>query len=395
MDRRRFLLASLLAPVGARGQDFDAFKRSQRQGVEDQREAFEDYKERVRKAFERYKRAHAKAVKAHRDNLEAVWSSPERTDNRKWVEYGQDRESQRVVDFAADEIRIKVVERDKASTDDLLFSQLTDLLSEDFATAFRRNPVDQRVEKALLETPEAVAQGEPGRQLIMGDLFDRPDPGSDQVEAKAKQLMQSASRQRQDVVPGSGWANVISVPLDEGRPMDKANRFLPLVRQQAREHDLAESLVLAVMHTESSFNPMARSHIPAYGLMQIVPESAGKDATRLLHGEPKVLAPSYLYEPENNIRVGAAYLHLLYHRYMAPVKEAESRLYCAIAAYNTGASNVARTFTGNGSMTEAAKVVNGRSGKEVFRTLVRELPYEETRDYLKRVTRRMPAYSEL
>lgn len=395
MDRRHFLLASLLAPLGARGQDFEAFQRSQRQGAEDQREEFRDYQKRVREAFERYKREHAKAFKAYRQHIKEVWANPELTDNRRWVEYGEDRESQRVVDFASNEIRIKVVERDEASTDDLLFSNLTDLLGEDFATAFRRSPVDQQVEKALLETPQAVERGEPGRELVMGDLFDQPNPGSDQVKAKAQQLMQSVSRERQEVASGSGWANVISVPLDEDRPMDKANQFLPLVRQQAREHDLDKALVLAVMHTESAFNPMARSHIPAYGLMQIVPESAGKDATRLLHGEPKVLAPSYLYEPENNIRVGAAYLHLLYHRYMASVKEAESRLYCAIAAYNTGSSNVARTFNGKDSMAEAAKVVNRRSGKEVFRTLVRDLPYEETRDYLKRVTRRMPAYTDL
>ena len=48
--------------------------------------------------------------------------------------------------------------------------------------------------------------------------------------------------------------------------------------------------------------------------MQIVPHTAGKDATNHLFGEGKILAPSYLYKPENNISIGAAYLYVLHYR---------------------------------------------------------------------------------
>src|SRR5690606_39614355 len=72
---------------------------------------------------------------------------------------------------------------------------------------------------------------------------------------------------------------------------------------------------LPILETESAFNPMAKSPIPAFGLMQIVPSSAGQDATAKLFGKPKLLAPSYLYNAENNIRVGAAYFNILYYRY--------------------------------------------------------------------------------
>ena len=422
MNRRKFLLASLLAPWGAHAQEtFDEWKK-------DQKQDFSQYKQRVREAFQRYKQAHDKALKAYRAQIEDVWSTPELTGRRKWAEYGPDRENQKVVDFDTQEIRIKVVDHGSGDIEEQLFRNLTDLLGEDFATAFQRNPVDQQVEKALKKDPGVVKQGKPGEDLVLGHLFDTPYPDGRVIEAKARQLEEEGIRQKEEVnagngqaevlsVPmeggrsspsngdrkksvkassGRGWADRISVPVDEAEPMpNEAEPYLDAVRQQAAKHDLDPTLMLAVMHTESSFNPMARSHIPAYGLMQIVPESAGKDATRVLHGEPEVLPPSYLYEPQNNIEVGAVYLNLLYYHYVSDVQDVESRLYCAIASYNTGSGNVAKTFVSSGSMSEASKAINRRSSQEVYQHLVSELPYEEPRHYFQRVTRRMLAYRNL
>ncbi|HKJ70680.1 MAG TPA: transglycosylase SLT domain-containing protein [Gammaproteobacteria bacterium] len=394
MNRRGFLLAGALAPLAARAQDFESYRRQQRQGVAGERAAFADYQKRVRKAFAVYKREHAAALKAYRRRLERVWRDPELTDRRKWVEYGDDHTAQRVVDFGAGEIRIKVTERPGEDADRRAEAHLADLLGEDFATAFRRNPVDQQVERALAGVPEAVERGEPGRGAVLAELLDAPEADPEQARARARALMEGAGKSRERLRDG-GWASVISVPLPDDRPMAKAREYLPQVRRLAGKQDMGEALVLAVMHTESAFNPMARSHVPAYGLMQIVPESAGRDATRMLLGRPRVLAPSYLYDPGNNIEIGTAYLHLLYYRYMGAVEDAESRLYCAIAAYNTGPGNVARTFTGDTDMDAAARRINRRSGGWVYRTLVRDLPYRETRDYLKRVARRMRAYGDL
>ena len=146
------------------------------------------------------------------------------------------------------------------------------------------------------------------------------------------------------------------------------------------------------METESSFNPMAKSHVPAYGLMQIVPRTAGKDATNYLYGKAKVLAPSYLYKPENNITIGAAYLHVLHYKYMRRVKNKESRVYCAIAAYNTGASNVAKAFINQASFNKAIPEINKLSPREVYDRLKNFLPRKETRTYIEKVSKRMEKY---
>src|SRR5690606_39594272 len=99
------------------------------------------------------------------------------------------------------------------------------------------------------------------------------------------------------------------------------------------------------IYTESSFNPLARSHIPAFGLMQIVPTSAGKDISQELYGSPRLLTPDYLYDPEKNIEAGSVYLYLLLNRYFRQVADTESRFYMAVSASNTGPGNVARVMS--------------------------------------------------
>ncbi|WP_159739967.1 transglycosylase SLT domain-containing protein, partial [Vibrio atypicus] len=86
----------------------------------------------------------------------------------------------------------------------------------------------------------------------------------------------------------------ISYKLPANTLSNQAKRYLPEVQQQAKRYNLDPALLLAIVHTESSFNPLARSPIPAFGLMQIVPTSAGKDVSNFLQGQPRFLSPEYL-----------------------------------------------------------------------------------------------------
>ncbi|MFC1814544.1 murein transglycosylase domain-containing protein [Thermodesulfobacteriota bacterium] len=104
----------------------------------------------------------------------------------------------------------------------------------------------------------------------------------------------------------------------------------------------------AIMKTESDFNPYALSHAPAFGLMQIVPATAGRDVSIYLEKEG-LPSDKFLFNPENNIKYGATYLHLLNYKYFKEINNPVSREYCVIAAYNTGAGNVLRTFDRAGS----------------------------------------------
>mgnify|MGYP001825163593 FL=1 len=172
----------------------------------------------------------------------------------------------------------------------------------------------------------------------------------------------------------------------------RAQPYLDPVERHGGARRLERSLVFSIIETESAFNPLARSPVPAFGLMQIVPRSAGQDASAVKFGKPRILAPSYLYHAENNIEMGTIYLDILFNRYLKGIRNERSRLYCVIAAYNTGAGNVFRAFTGKTRSKAAYQRINSMTPDQVYRHLIWNLPYKETRQYLAKVVDRMDRY---
>lgn len=172
----------------------------------------------------------------------------------------------------------------------------------------------------------------------------------------------------------------------------------PYAKEYSAAMDIPVPLIVAMIHTESSFNPLAVSHIPAYGLMQVVPTSAGIDINEFLHSKREPLEKDYLFIAEQNVEAGSAYLHLLNNRYLKKIANPTSRLYCAIAAYNTGVGNVTRAFTDGQSTNLSNSVVdeiNAMQPQQVYELLLEKLPYEETRKYLEKVRTRMDKYQNI
>ena len=63
----------------------------------------------------------------------------------------------------------------------------------------------------------------------------------------------------------------------------RVERYKDEIFKQSERFGIDPAIVFAIIHTESSFNPKARSHIPAYGLMQLVPKSGGRDAYNYIY----------------------------------------------------------------------------------------------------------------
>jgi len=95
-----------------------------------------------------------------------------------------------------------------------------------------------------------------------------------------------------------------------------------LIRRVAREHGVDFSLVKAIVHVESAFNPRARSHKGAHGLMQLLPETAQR------YG----VSRRDLYDPYHNIQAGVRYLKFLSTQ-LRDIRH-------VLAAYNAGGKAV-------------------------------------------------------
>lgn len=91
-----------------------------------------------------------------------------------------------------------------------------------------------------------------------------------------------------------------------------------LIRRVAREHQVDFALVKAIMHVESAFNPYAKSHKGAHGLMQVLPSTAQR------YG----VGGRDIYDPYHNIQAGVRYLKFLSSQF--------HDVRYVIAAYNAG-----------------------------------------------------------
>lgn len=164
----------------------------------------------------------------------------------------------------------------------------------------------------------------------------------------------------------------------------QAEKYREVVGKYAAQFKVSPSLVFAVIRTESNFNPFAVSSAPAYGMMQLVPSSGGRDAYRTVKGRDEMPTKEYLFDAQNNIELGTAYLGVLLYKQLDVVANSTSREYCAISAYNTGAGNVLKTFARD--RVAAVNAINSLEPSGVYEKLRTGLPFDETRQYLVRVT---------
>src|SRR5690606_13292986 len=155
----------------------------------------------------------------------------------------------------------------------------------------------------------------------------------------------------------------------------RAHKYMGMVRQASRKYGVDESLILAIMQTESSFNPYAGSRSDALGLMQVVQHTAGKDGFRA-QGKSATLSPSYLFDPQSNIDTGTAYLAMLNNVYLGGIATPTSRRYAVITAYNGGAGSVLRVFSSD--KIKAANIINTMQPGDVYETLTTRHPSAES-----------------
>ena len=170
----------------------------------------------------------------------------------------------------------------------------------------------------------------------------------------------------------------------------RQEKYSQYVIAAAKRYNLSPALIYGIIETESSFNPYAVSPANAYGLMQVVPATAGRDVYNLVKKKSGEPSKEVLFSPENNIDIGSAYLHILQTRYLVKVTNKLSQEYSMISAYNGGTGNVLKTF--DTDRTRAMNKINQTSTSNVYKKLRYNHPRTESRNYLEKVTKAKKNY---
>lgn len=352
---------------------------------------FSTYKKNLEKEFKEYEAIQKEEFENYKKDIVKNWKEPKVSSKKVYVEYNNDYTERKTVDFEKGEIIIeKLVDekKDEKSIKKEFAKSFSKLIIEDTNTAFEKNRylnnTEERMNKKLKKKRE-----EKKALPIITDIY--LQKGEKDTKKIAKIAIEEAKKNKikteKSKVKGKKKVK-IKIKLPKDYKNKKALLYKEDIRKYSKKENIKESLVYAIIQSESDFNPMATSYVPAYGLMQIVPKSAGADATRKLYGKIKILTPKELYDAGNNIKIGSAYINILYYRYLKNIKDPKSKMYCTIAAYNTGAGNVARAFIGKTNIKKAIIKINKMSSKKVYNRLLKKLPYDETKHYLKRVTKR-------
>ena len=160
-----------------------------------------------------------------------------------------------------------------------------------------------------------------GRDFGMLDEYLKPSKGATGGHVHFNWKSQEAANRYMQLQKGKSGDS--GKAINGGKAGVNSSRYDSLIAKSAAKNGVDPALMKAMMHTESGFNPNARSPVGAQGLMQLMPATARRFG---------VVNPN---DPAQNIEGAARYLAYLNKKFKGDQTK-------VIAAYNAGEGNVAK-----------------------------------------------------
>lgn len=373
----------------------DSIRKEHKTYVNSFRHGHNAYKDSLTKEYNLYINQLRREYNAFKKEMREKWGDKDTVQStpKVWVEYSNSRDERSIVDFEKGTAVVEVLsdtDENAATTKAKLEKAVSGLLvSQGKTVEFNSSVVKQGP-----VTKEPVMKG----QLDMSKYVESSGKSVNQSNtAVAKKIVASEKVERKVVKTKEGpkYISIIKLPLAADHLPQRAKQFSPIISKFSKQFDVEEPVIYAVIEQESAFNPVAVSSANAYGLMQLIPTSGGKDAYIYVFKDDWTPTPEYLFVPENNIQLGTAFFHLQMRRYFSGVKDIRSKMLCAIAAYNTGQRNVYIALAGKNNKYEAEMKVNMMSYEQLYNHLKLNLRAAETRDYIQKVTTKMKKYIKI
>ena len=410
MDRRAFLALLVTSPVFATS--FEEFKK---QGAAE----FKSYQDELLSEFDEYVNMINKEFSEYKRTLSKAWDQPKISSNHSWVQYSKDLKTRSIVDFKENFLKIESVGGNGLNKGEYIRKHLNHILLQDTKSAVKNDQLLMNIEERLSDFKHVKKGRIPKSDSILGLAFAEEKvnadgkndsglsrkrlnaneglvyqsfPGDQQITSKSGENILSNAKKGSEVQKVNGISSDhVIIKLPSKFLKRRATKQLPIVIENSSKYSVNFAALMSLMHTESSFNPMALSE-SAYGLLMINPETSGKLAHKKIYGVEKIISPSFLYNNIHNIELGSAYFNLLYHQYLLGITNPVSRLYCAIVSYNAGLGSIGRAFTGRPALKKSFDKINSKDPDAVFKTFQDKLPFEESKIYLTKVKERLPYY---
>lgn len=319
-------------------------------------------------------------IQAFITNVGKIWGNKETTvaTKKRYVKYSNKLQDRVIIDFEKGVMRVETlakVEPGKALENAIVISLLT--------------PEDpQEIE---LFSDKAVKLN--GKPFLYGQVRDHQGKNISYLWRARRFAQHLISSQLQKRKVKYQYAHYVDIDLMVNHQDQRKDKYKLYVNQAAQRYQLKTDLIYAIIETESSFNPFAVSPANAYGLMQVVPATAGRDVYDKVKHKSGQPSKNQLFNAATNIDIGAAYLHLLSKRYLSDISNSKARQYSVISAYNGGAGNVFKTFSK--SREQAKAKINQLSSSSVYNKLTQQHPKAESRKYLQKVRRAQDKYAKL
>lgn len=357
----------------------DQFKDGYQQYLEDMEDGVASSED----AYDKYREAYEKEFKEFKKNMEQKWGDFKERSKKQWVEYKENGELRVSTDFEEGKGQVEVIAESEEEAE-----KIKEEMPEKVSGAMKSKGTREGFET------ESIPNKEVTDEAVLDDQLDKPEDQT--VDEYAEEVAEEDTKTKEVEGDDGETRYVVSVDfqLADDHLQKRAEKVEDFVYEFSEEYRVDPALVFAIIHVESHFNPTAASHANAYGLMQLVPKTGGRDAYRRIFNEDGIPTKEFLFEPSNNIQMGTTFVDIMRSNYFDRAEDELTREYLLICAYNTGAGNVSVAYTGDTNLSKAFSTINSMSPEENYNHLRENLEYAEARNYLKKVTTQRDKYSE-